>query len=83
MRCQCSEKVWDMPARIRADEATESLLRRKGFVLAGDTLHYHNNSVRLTIFEDGVWFLENAEPTATDLHELLFSLPDKPNAGER
>jgi hypothetical protein len=83
LRCKCPDKQWYKPGPVRADAETTALLKQKGFDLAGCGWYYYGSgSELLTLFTDGMWLLENAQTTITDLKEYLLSLPDRKSPTE-
>jgi hypothetical protein len=80
IRCDCPNKNWRLPNPVRADSETETLLRRKGFLLAPfgpSGPYYYKGTAILTVYDDDSWSLQDFEqPTTTNLIEYLSSLSD-------
>jgi hypothetical protein len=80
IRCSCPDKKWFEAPAVRADEATEVLLRRKGFRLAPCGFYYYQGSGRcLFIYSNAHWELDFYHPTekGQSLKDFLEPLPDE------
>jgi hypothetical protein len=80
IRCECPDKEWHSPGPVRASAEAVTLLKQKGFDLAGCGWYYYgSDSTLITLFSDGTWLLEYKETTIKNLKEYLLSLPDRPS----